>query len=115
MKYMMLIRSNSVAWDALPAAESERVIRDHFVLIDELERSGELVDWEGLSRDGRVVRVEGRLPAVTDGPFVEAKEQLAGVYVVECEGMERAVEIATPLAQHASVEIRPVMAKRAGS
>jgi hypothetical protein len=48
---------------------------------------------------------------VTDGPFVEAKEQLAGFCIVECETTERAVEIAAawPDAQYFAMEVRAVM------
>jgi hypothetical protein len=51
------------------------------------------------------------VPAVTDGPFAEAKEQLAGYLVVECESPERAVEIAArwPDARYAAMEVRPIM------
>src|SRR5687768_13564112 len=63
----------------------------------ELTRSGELVGVEALSapREARVVRA-GRngAPAVTDGPFPEAKEFLAGYWIVEVDRPERAYEIA---------------------
>jgi hypothetical protein len=57
------------------------------------------------------VRVRGGVPAVTDGPYVEAKEFLAGFYVVDCEGVERANALAAqiPDAQYTAVEVRPVM------
>jgi hypothetical protein len=47
----------------------------------------------------------------TDGPFAEAKEQLAGYYVVDCENIDRATEIATkdPAARLWAIEVRPVM------
>ena len=52
-------------------------------------------------RDGRVL--------ITDGPFSDTKEYLAGLFVIECEDLEAALEIAArvPLARHGSVEIRP--------
>jgi hypothetical protein len=48
------------------------------------------------------------VPAVTDGPFTEAKEVLAGYYVVDCAGLERAAEIAArlPEAPYSPIEIR---------
>ena len=50
-------------------------------------------------------------PVVTDGPFLEAKEHLAGYYEVDCESIERAVELAAmmPEARYQGVEVRPVM------
>jgi hypothetical protein len=47
----------------------------------------------------------------TDGPFAEVKEYLAGIYVVDCDSIERAVEVAgrVPEAEHGLVEVRPVL------
>jgi hypothetical protein len=63
----------------------------------ELTKSGELVGAEGLAppADARVVRAgKDGLPAVTDGPFAEAKEFLAGYWIVEVDKPERAYAIA---------------------
>jgi hypothetical protein len=51
------------------------------------------------------------VPVATDGPYLEAKEQLAGYFVIDCEGPERAAEIAArfPDARFAAVEVRPIM------
>ena len=51
-------------------------------------------------------RLRDGVPAVTDGPFGEAKEQLAGVLVVDCDSIERAIEIAAPVAEYGIVEVR---------
>lgn len=63
----------------------------------ELTEAGELVGAEGLAPPGqaRIVRASGNgTPAVTDGPFPEAKEFLAGYWIVEVDRPERAYEIA---------------------
>lgn len=59
----------------------------------------------------RVVRVRDGVPVTTDGPYLEAKEQIAGAFVVDCETPERAVEIAShlPDALMGAVEVRPIM------
>ena len=49
MKYVVLIYSNPTTWEALPKDRSDRVIRDHFVVIDELTKSGELLNQFGLA------------------------------------------------------------------
>ncbi len=51
------------------------------------------------------------VPAITDGPFAEGKEHLAGYYVLECDSIERATEIVEgdPSARHFAVEVRPIM------
>ena len=111
MKYVVLIYSNPATWEALPPEEADRVIRDHFVVIDELTKSGELLSRFGLSdpSNTKTVRIQGGVPAVTDGPFGEAKEQLAGVFLVDCVSRERVLEFVSPLAQHGIVEVRPIM------
>ena len=55
--------------------------------------------------------MRGGVPAITDGPFVEAKEQLVGYCIVECETPERATEIAArwPDARYWAMEVRPIM------
>jgi hypothetical protein len=55
------------------------------------------------------VRVRGAEVLLTDGPFAETKEQLAGYYVIECDSLDVAIEIAAavPGARYGAVEIRP--------
>jgi hypothetical protein len=116
VKYVILIYSNPATWAALPPEEADRVIGDHFTMIRELTESGELVTQFGLA-DGstaKLVRNVSGAAAVTDGPFGEAKELLLGVFVIDVENEARAVEVSTPLSQHAVVEIRPIMVE-AGS
>ncbi|MGH3372593.1 MAG: YciI family protein, partial [Nocardioidaceae bacterium] len=48
-------------------------------------------------------------PAVTDGPFGEVKEQLAGLFVVDVDNFERAKEVAGPISEYGVVEIRALM------
>ena len=46
----------------------------------------------------------------TDGPFAETKEQMGGFYLVECNDLDEAIEVASkiPSAQHGSIEVRPI-------
>lgn len=78
--------------------------------IRELEANGHLKDpGQPLDRGGKVVRGK----AVTDGPFVEAKDMVLGFIIVQARDMEQAVELAAgcPIAiRGGSVEVRPVMA-----
>nr|WP_040752252.1 YciI family protein [Nocardia transvalensis] len=64
---------------------------------DELRKSGELVDARGLAfpDQARIVCSDGRsAPVVTDGPFPETKEFLAGYWIVDVDSEDRAIEIA---------------------
>jgi hypothetical protein len=66
----------------------------------DLVESGEFVDARGLSAPAHARRVQLRdgVPVVTDGPYPETQEVLAGYTVVECESFDRATEIAARLA-----------------
>ncbi len=111
MKYVVLIYSNPETWETMPAAERDRVMAIHNSLIKEFSASGELLRVDGLTHptNTRTVRLRDGVPVVTDGPFGEAKEQLAGVWALDCESIERAIEIAAPVAEYDTVEVRPLM------
>ena len=60
-----------------------------------LEESGEFVDMQALAPGGSFVRYDGEgRPPVTDGPFAETKDLIAGWYIIDVESWERAVEVA---------------------
>lgn len=122
MKYLLMIYSNPKTW-AHPMflhqdeqlSEQERATRlaAFEALMEDLNSSGELVDSAPLAdpATSRVVRLRDGVEEATDGPFAEAKEQLAGYFVIDCDGIERATEVARrfPDAKFAGVEIRPIM------
>ena len=63
-----------------------------------LEETGEFVDAQALSPDGAFVRYDGEgRPPVTDGPFAETKDLIAGWYIIDVESWDRAVEVAGEL------------------
>lgn len=111
MKYMLLIYGNHTAWDAMTEQSRQELVRVHDVLQAELTASGELIDVNELPlQDAKIVRTSGGVPVVTDGPFAESKEILAGYYLVDCVGVDRAAEIAGRLveAEFAPIEVRQV-------
>lgn len=113
MKYMLLIYQNPAAWQSLSEDERTSVMNEAGDLWKELTESGEWVGGEALAdvSTTKTVRVRNGVPAVTDGPYVEAKEHLAGYLLVECETEERAIEIAAswPDARYWAMEVRPLM------
>ena len=85
----------------------------------ELVESGELVETRGLSAPAhsRRVRLQDGVPVVTDGPYAEAEEVLAGYWIVECASFDRATEIAArlatcpgpePVRTRAYADVRPI-------
>ena len=116
MKYLLLIYHNPGTrqiWEALSEAQQAAGLAAYAALNEELEASGELIVAEALGEPplARRVTVRDGQTMTSDGPFAEAKEHLAGIYLVECESMDRAVEIAAriPEAEVAQIEVRPVM------
>lgn len=114
MKYMLLIFNRPGFVEELTEQEREDLFGEVGAIMKELTESGELVGGEALADPSktRTVRERGGLPAVTDGPFLEAKEHLAGYITVDCETEERAVEIASrwPDVRYGGyMEVRAVM------
>ena len=114
MKYIALIHNNPEAWRALSQAERDRHSSDADTFLERLTESGELLGGAVVlahPSNARTVRVRNGVPAITDGPFAEGKEVLAGYYLLDCESIDRATEIVTddPSARHFAVEVRPIM------
>jgi hypothetical protein len=110
---MLLIYGNEEAFNAVGADTLAEVIRETDALNQELFESGELIGAYGVADEGhvRMVRVTGEGPVVTDGPYAEAKEHLGSFSIIDCDSLERALEIAarSPSARHWGVEVRPLM------
>ncbi len=113
MQYLLMIYMDPAIWESLSEDERNAVYRGHAELIETITESGEMVSTAALADPSHTstVRVRGAVPAVTDGPYLEAKEFLAGYYLVDCESKERAIELAAliPDAGLTAVEVRPLM------
>lgn len=101
MKYMLMMNAPRGNGDWGVAGWSADDLKAHIAFMKHLNRdlqaSGELVGAEGLASPGqaRIVRAgKGGAPEVTDGPFAEAKEFLAGYWIVDTDSTQRAYEIA---------------------
>lgn len=113
VKYMLLIYSNPESWASLSAEQREGLGRAHQSLTRELSEQGLLVSAAGLADPitSRTVSVRDDTTTTTDGPYAEAKEHLAGFYLVECDNIDQAIGYAArmPDAKYVAVEVRPVM------
>jgi hypothetical protein len=114
MRYIALIHNNPAAWQALSQGERDAFDSDADAFLQMVTQSGELVGGAVVlahPSNAKTVRVRDGVPAITDGPFAEGKEQMAGYYLLECESVERAAEIVThdPSARYFAVELRPIM------
>jgi hypothetical protein len=116
VKYLILIYSNPASreiWEGFSDEQRAEGFRYYGALTEELAASGELIVTEALADASltRRVTVRDGQTVTSDGPFAEAKELLAGFFLVECDSMERAVEVAArmPEAELGLVEVRPVL------
>jgi len=115
MRYMMLIYSKEQP-GGLEQEASQRNYVGHRALMDEAARKGIFVAAEPLAptSSATTVRVENGKAVVTDGPFAETKEQLAGYYILNCESLDEAIEWAARIPTmckggEGCVEIRPLL------
>jgi len=113
MHYLLLIYQNPEAWSALSDGERQAFMHAAGDLVGELTERGEWVGGAGLAgaSEARSTHVRDGVVTVTDGPFLEAKEALAGYCIVDVASRERAEEIAArwPDAQRWGMEIRAML------
>jgi hypothetical protein len=110
MRYALLVCVEESG--ELNEADAERRYGAFMAFQDEMEARGVLVARERLRPTAlaTTVRVRDEGLVVADGPFAETKEQIAGFYIIECEDLDAAIEIASrnPGAKHGTIEVRPV-------
>lgn len=125
MKYMILMNGSQRDYDMLagkptdsPAWSPADIAALHQFMANwnnELVESGEYVDAQGLSAPvhARRIQLKDGVPVVTDGPYPETQEVLAGYTIVECDSFDRATQIASglvnPDAEGEYVDVRPVI------
>lgn len=112
MKYLMLIYGSQEKWDSILGEDWAKEIAKQDAFNRKYRQSGELLSAFGLAdvAAAKLVRRADGVPAVTDGPFLEAKEHLATLYLVDCASEERAYEIAAdmPWADINPTEVWPI-------
>ena len=113
MQYLLLIYENEQTWNAIPAAEKQKLFGEYYALTASLKESGHYLGGNPLQpvASAKTVRVREERPVTTDGPFAETKEQLGGYFLVEARDFDEALAIAKriPGARYGSIEVRPVM------
>ena len=109
MRYALLVCIEESA--ELSEGDVERQNAQFVGFQDEMQARGVLVSRERLRPTSlsTTVRVREEGLVVADGPFAETKEQIAGFYIIECEDLDEAIEIASrnPGARYGTIEVRP--------
>lgn len=112
-RYLALIYWNEEElWHGVPPAEMNALNAAHLRLNEDLRRSGHYIEAEALepAKGAKCLRVKNGTLTISDGPFAESKELVAGFYLIEASDMDEAIQIAArlPSLSHATVEVREV-------
>lgn len=108
MKYLVMVQGSQADYEAMAGkpsgdspAWSEKELQAMYSFMgainNDLAETGELIDAQGLAEPAQarfVSKSEDGRPVITDGPYGETKEVLAGYWLLECESLERVTEIA---------------------
>jgi hypothetical protein len=115
MRYMCLAYGNRDKMEALSKAEMDALFRECQPFIEDLHKSGHVIADDGLRWETTSIRPRNGTVSVTDGPFVETKEQVGGVFVIEAQDLNEAILVASkhPAAHVGEqlgwgIEVRPI-------
>ena len=109
MQYLLLIYQNEKEWPT--GAERDKMHADYGTFTQSIIQGGQFKGGDALqgTATATTVRVRDGKMSVTDGPFAETKEQLAGFYLIDARDLNEAIQLASkiPPARVGSVEVRP--------
>ncbi len=112
MKYLCIAFQDQDKLDSYSDEEFATIMEQVGFYLDDLRTNGNYLDASRLqpASCGAVLRVRGRQMTVTDGPFIETREQIAWYYLIEANDLNDAIRIASrsPSAQLGTVEVRPL-------
>jgi len=112
MNYLLLIYTNEAEIAALPPSDVKKVTDEYMEFTKSIVQAGQFKAGDRLkpASTASTVRVRNGKVSVTDGPFAETKEQLAGFYLIDAADLNEAIQLASkiPPARVGSVEVRPV-------
>ena len=113
MRYLLAIYGDESQRDPMTPEDGVAMMEAYNAYTQEVERAGVMLGGDGLqaSSTASTVRVRDGERLITDGPFAETREQLAGFYLLECKDLDEAIEWAAkiPGAQSGTIEVRPVI------
>jgi hypothetical protein len=115
MRYMLLIYSKETDAARRSPEEEEEITTAHRAVMNETAKRGIFRGAEPLKPTGTAttVRIQNGKPLITDGPFAETKEQLAGYYILDCKDLDEAIHWAAKIptackGSEGCIEIRPI-------
>ena len=114
MQYLLLIYHKENEWESLTEEQRQNLYGEYRSVREDLVKKGNWIGGNQLQpvSTASTVRVKDKNPLITDGPFAETKEQLAGYFLVEARDLDEALKIASRIpsvAMGGSIEVRPVV------
>ena len=113
MKFMLIVHHDEEAFENMDQETQSQLLTESIELTHQLYATGQYVHASPLhpAATAVIVRVREGKPLVTDGPFIETREQIAGYFLVNARDLNEAICIATrvPGARIGSVEVRPLI------
>ncbi len=111
MMFAFLLYGDEAGEAALTADERRAIVEGHIAFSTMLRERDALRFGEALAPSAEAAVLRHRLRGVSDGPFAETKEQLGGLYVVECADRDEAIELARQLPDSPGlvIEVRPIL------
>src|SRR5690242_2147855 len=95
MKYLCLAYGDMSKMEALSKAQYAAIARECKPYDEELNKTNGLILHEGLTTEATTLRPRGGKFSITDGPFIETKEQVGGFFVIEAADLNDAIRIAS--------------------
>ena len=112
MKYLCLVYSVEDPTNTLSESDEQALMDENLEYDEQLRKSGHLVIAHALQppETAVIVHVRSGRVSVTDGPFTETKEQIAGFILIEARDLNEAIQVASkdPTARYGFIEVRPV-------
>jgi hypothetical protein len=112
MKYMLLVHHDEEAFAKFSETKQQQMLEESVELTHQLHAKRQYINASPLqpAATAAIVRVRDGKPFVTDGPFIETREQLAGYFLIDAKDLNDAIRIAgrVPGARIGTIEVRPV-------
>jgi hypothetical protein len=112
MKYMLLVHHDEMEFAKFSETKRQGMLAESIELTHQLHGQGQYISASPLqpADSAAIVRVRDGKPFVTDGPFIETREQLAGYFLIDAKDLNAAIGVASrvPGARIGTVEVRPL-------
>ena len=113
MKYMLLVHHDEAVFEGIGKEKQQQMLAESVRLTHQLHANGQYMSASPLrpAATAAIVRVRDGKSFVTDGPFIETREQVAGYFLIEANDLDEAIGIAmlVPGARIGTVEVRPLI------